>query len=100
MLAHLEALRDSGIMNQIDNPFTVEVRGYVLLMLQRTATIEDEAMEEEAMTGTGAVAEDEAMEEEAMTNTGAVAEDEAMEEEAMTNTGAVAEDEVSTGTQA
>lgn len=32
---HLKALKDAGIMNNIDNPNATEVRGYVMLMLQR-----------------------------------------------------------------
>ena len=32
---HLQALKDAGIMNNISNPNAVEVRGYVMLMLQR-----------------------------------------------------------------
>ncbi|MBP6257214.1 S-layer homology domain-containing protein [Patescibacteria group bacterium] len=50
MKAHLEALKDAEIMNQIDNPYVVEVRGYVLLMLQRVA--EEEASADEAMPET------------------------------------------------
>lgn len=33
--AHLEALKAAGIMNNISTPDSVEVRGYVMLMLQR-----------------------------------------------------------------
>lgn len=32
---HLSALQDDGVMNKIDNPNAVEVRGYVMLMMQR-----------------------------------------------------------------
>jgi hypothetical protein len=32
---HLEALADEGIMNNISNPMMLEVRGYVMLMMQR-----------------------------------------------------------------
>ncbi|HRX63959.1 MAG TPA: hypothetical protein P5060_02545 [Candidatus Absconditabacterales bacterium] len=32
---HLEALQDAGIMNNISNPMAPEVRGYVMLMMQR-----------------------------------------------------------------
>ncbi len=32
---HLEALNDAGIMNNISNPNMLEVRGYVMLMMQR-----------------------------------------------------------------
>ncbi len=85
MVAHLEALRDAGIMNQIENPYVVEVRGYVLLMLQR-AMEEAEAAADEALP-----TEDE---DEAMTETGTVVED-----EAMTDTGTVVE-ETGTGTEA
>jgi S-layer homology domain len=41
MKAHLEALKNAEIMNQINNPYVVEVRGYVLLMLQRVAEDEE-----------------------------------------------------------
>ncbi len=34
---HLNALKDAGIMNNIDNPNMNEVRGYVMLMMQRAA---------------------------------------------------------------
>ena len=34
---HLLALQDAGIMNNISNPNAVEVRGYVMLMMQRGA---------------------------------------------------------------
>ena len=34
---HLAALKDAGIMTMIDNPSQVEVRGYVMLMMQRAA---------------------------------------------------------------
>ncbi len=33
--AHLDALLDAGIMNNISNPMMLEVRGYVMLMMQR-----------------------------------------------------------------
>ena len=33
--AHLEALKAAGIMNNISNPDAVEIRGYVMLMMQR-----------------------------------------------------------------
>jgi len=33
--AHLDALKAAGIMNNIDNPNANEVRGYVMLMMQR-----------------------------------------------------------------
>jgi len=32
---HLNALKDAGIMNYIDNPNQNEIRGYVMLMMQR-----------------------------------------------------------------
>ena len=32
---HLEALKDAGVMNNISNPSAPEVRGYVMLMMQR-----------------------------------------------------------------
>jgi len=32
---HLQALKDEGIMNKIDNPNMKEVRGYVMLMMMR-----------------------------------------------------------------
>lgn len=32
---HLEALKDAGVMNNISNPYAPEVRGYVMLMMQR-----------------------------------------------------------------
>ena len=32
---HLNFLKSEGIMNQIDNPFMTEVRGYVMLMMMR-----------------------------------------------------------------
>ena len=32
---HLQALKDEGIMNMIDNPNMKEVRGYVMLMMMR-----------------------------------------------------------------
>lgn len=32
---HLQALKDAGIMTKIDNPNAPEVRGYVMLMMQR-----------------------------------------------------------------
>lgn len=32
---HLNALKDAGIMNNISNPNALEVRGYVMLMMQR-----------------------------------------------------------------
>jgi hypothetical protein len=35
---HLAALKDAGIMNNIDNPSMLEVRGYVMLMMQRADT--------------------------------------------------------------
>lgn len=87
MVAHLEALKDAGIMNQIDNPYVVEVRGYVLLMLQRAM---EEAEADEALP----TEEETTTEDEAMTETGTVAED-----EAMTETGTVVE-ETGTGTEA
>jgi hypothetical protein len=34
--AHLQALKDAGIMTNISNPNAVEVRGYVMLMMQRS----------------------------------------------------------------
>ena len=34
---HLAALKDAGIMNNISNPNAPEVRGYVMLMMQRSA---------------------------------------------------------------
>ena len=74
MIAHLQALKDAGIMNQIDNPFVVEIRGYVLIMLQRAMEeLElEETTEDETTTGaTEEVAEDETM-------SGAVVEDESM----------------------
>jgi len=36
--AHLAALKAAGIMNNIDNPNANEVRGYVMLMMQRAGT--------------------------------------------------------------
>lgn len=33
--AHLNALKDAGVMNNISNPNAPEVRGYVMLMMQR-----------------------------------------------------------------
>lgn len=35
---HLAALKDAGIMNNIDTPTQLEVRGYVMLMMQRADT--------------------------------------------------------------
>jgi len=35
--AHLQALSDAGIMTQISNPNQLEIRGYVMLMMQRAA---------------------------------------------------------------
>jgi hypothetical protein len=32
---HLKALKDAGVMNNISNPSAPEVRGYVMLMMQR-----------------------------------------------------------------
>ena len=32
---HLEALKDAGVMTNISNPSAPEVRGYVMLMMQR-----------------------------------------------------------------
>ena len=37
--AHLQALKDAGIMNMISNPKQLEVRGYVMLMMQRADEI-------------------------------------------------------------
>lgn len=34
---HLAALKDAGIMTQISNPMQLEVRGYVMLMMQRAS---------------------------------------------------------------
>jgi hypothetical protein len=34
-VAHLNALKDEGVMNNISNPSAKEVRGYVMLMMQR-----------------------------------------------------------------
>jgi len=34
---HLQALKDAGIMTKIDTPSQLEVRGYVMLMMQRAA---------------------------------------------------------------
>lgn len=34
---HLAALKDAGIMNNIDTPTQLEVRGYVMLMMQRAS---------------------------------------------------------------
>ena len=34
---HLQALKDKGIMTKIENPSQMEIRGYVMLMLQRTS---------------------------------------------------------------
>ena len=34
---HLAALKDAGIMNNIDTPSQLEVRGYVMLMMQRAS---------------------------------------------------------------
>ena len=33
---HLQALKDAGIMTKIENPSQLEIRGYVMLMLQRS----------------------------------------------------------------
>ncbi len=41
---HLNALKDAGIMNNIDNPNMNEVRGYVMLMMQRAAGAETPAV--------------------------------------------------------
>jgi len=41
---HLEALRDAGVMNNISNPNANEVRGYVMLMMQRAADNETPAV--------------------------------------------------------
>ena len=35
---HLQALKDAGIMTKIETPSQLEIRGYVMLMLQRSAT--------------------------------------------------------------
>ena len=35
---HLQALKDAGIMTKIETPYQLEIRGYVMLMLQRSAT--------------------------------------------------------------
>jgi hypothetical protein len=37
--AHLQALQADGIMTQINNPMMQEVRGYVMLMMQRAYTL-------------------------------------------------------------
>jgi len=37
---HLQALKDKGIMTKIENPSQMEIRGYVMLMLQRTTDVE------------------------------------------------------------
>lgn len=37
---HLQALKDKGIMTKIENPSQMEIRGYVMLMLQRTTNVE------------------------------------------------------------
>ena len=37
---HLQALKDKGIMTKIENPSQMEIRGYVMLMLQRTSNTE------------------------------------------------------------
>ena len=34
---HLQALKDAGIMTKIENPSQLEIRGYVMLMLQRSS---------------------------------------------------------------
>ena len=34
---HLQALKDKGIMTKIENPSQMEIRGYVMLMLERTS---------------------------------------------------------------
>ena len=34
---HLQALKNAGIMNDISNPNTLEIIGYVWIMLQRAA---------------------------------------------------------------
>ena len=34
---HLQALKDAGIMTRIENPSQLEIRGYVMLMLQRSS---------------------------------------------------------------
>ena len=36
---HLNALKDAKIMNQIDKPNQMEIRGFVMLMLQRSAEV-------------------------------------------------------------
>lgn len=36
---HLEALKEAGIMKMIDTPNQMEIRGYVMLMLQRSADV-------------------------------------------------------------
>lgn len=41
---HLNALKAAGIMNKIDNPNMPEVRGYVMLMMQRAAGAETPAV--------------------------------------------------------
>lgn len=49
---HLAALKEAGIMKMIDTPASVEIRGYVLIMLQRIAegmASEDEMVDESTM---------------------------------------------------
>ena len=41
MLEHLKALQEDGIMTDISSPLSIELRGYVLIMLQRIAGSED-----------------------------------------------------------
>lgn len=41
---HLQALKDAGIMNNIDTPSQLEVRGYVMLMMQRASGAETPAI--------------------------------------------------------
>lgn len=38
---HLQALKDAGIMTKITSPFAKEIRGYVMLMLQRAEALVD-----------------------------------------------------------
>jgi hypothetical protein len=75
MVAHLQALKDAGIMNQIDNPYVVEVRGYVLVMLQRAMEEADAAVADEALPTEEETTEEVVEEDEAMTETGTVAEE-------------------------
>ena len=47
---HLQALKDKGIMTKIENPSQMEIRGYVMLMLERTSKTENKAQCNDPMT--------------------------------------------------